>query len=157
MSMEMPQPTEAHRRLAAFEGTWEGDEVLHSGPMRPVAARARGRYVFRMGCGGFFLLLDYEETQDGAPLYGGHGVYGHDAKLGAYTAHWFDTMGGWYETAARGVFEGNVLTFALASPRGAARYVYELAGPDEMTFTIHVKGPSGAFEPFMSGRYRRTG
>ncbi|MCG3133460.1 MAG: hypothetical protein HMLKMBBP_00628 [Planctomycetes bacterium] len=154
--MQRPAPTPQHDRLAAFEGVWEGGEILHSGPARAVASRATARYEFRRSCGGFFLLLDYEQRQDGEVTYGGHGVYGFDAAKGTYTGQWFDTMGGFYETPSRGVFEGNTLTLVLANERFKARYCYEFVGADEMTFQIHVHAKSGVWEPYMSGRYRRA-
>lgn len=158
--MEMPKPTAHHDRLAVFEGTWEGDETLHAAPpMRPAASRARGRFVFRRSLDGFFLLLDYDEFQGGVRTYAGHGVYGYDPKQGTYTGHWFDVMGGFYESPARGRFDGAAsdrLVFQLQGPFGHARFTYEALAPDAFAFTIETSQDAAAWTRFMEGRYRRV-
>lgn len=156
--MDLPRPTDQHRRLAAFAGDWEGDETLHAAPpMRPATTKARGRFRSRMAVDGMFLVVDYEEDRDGVPLYGGHGVYGYDAKAGAWTMHWFDRMGSAPERVIHGRFEGDVLTFEGHAPFGTVRYVYELHGPDTFSFAIRSSRDGGAtWQPFHEGRYRRV-
>lgn len=156
--MEMPRPAAAHERLAAFEGTWEGDETLHPAPpWRPEATRARGRFVNRRVLDGFFLQNDYEESRDGVVNFRGHGMYGFDAKDGTYTMHWFDSMGAPPAHVPRGRFEGNVLRFEADAPFGRVAYVYETLGADEFAFRIESSPDGGTtWRPFMEGRYRRV-
>ena len=157
--MEMPKPGPAHERLAVFEGTWEGDEILHPAPpWRPAPSTARGHFVIRRVLDGFFLRTEYEETRDGQAMIRGLGVYGWDAKGGTYTMHWFDSMGTPPTYVPRGTFDGNVLTFQGEAPFGRVRYVYEIVSPDEFTFRIDSSLDAGVtWNCFMEGRYRRTG
>jgi hypothetical protein len=55
--MEMPKPTEEHRRLHAFLGEWEGEEKLSPSPWGP-GATALGRSTCRLDLDGFFVIQD---------------------------------------------------------------------------------------------------
>lgn len=155
--MDMPKPTPQHDRLAAFEGTWEGEETLDPAPWNPVAKAARGRFVTKRILDGLFLQTDYEQRQGGAVAFRGHGVYGFDAKDGTYTMHWYDSMGSEPASVPRGRFEGDVLTFAADAPFGKVQYVYELHGADEFSFRIRTSADGGStWKRIMEGRYRRA-
>src|SRR5439155_24261629 len=79
----MPRPSDGHRRLAALGGDWAGEEVLHAlPPVQPTEGRAVGRFRSRVVAGGFFLVVDYAQSQVDAVLFEGHGVYGYDATAG---------------------------------------------------------------------------
>lgn len=153
--MDMPKPTPEHAKLARLAGTWVGPETLHPSPWEPTTRAAHGRCVMEMACGDFFLRSDYRETREGAPIYSGVGMYGYDAKGQRFTMHWFDSMGGSYETAAYGTFEGDTLRFTNQGPHGHARYTYVLLGPDEMTFAIETSPDGETWQPMMDGRYQR--
>lgn len=156
--MEMPKPTPQHDRLAAFAGTWEGDETLHPVPgVREEPHASRGRFVNRIVLDGLFLQNAYEQTQGGRVVFSGVGMYGFDVRGGTYTMHWFDRMGGAPETVVRGRFDGDVLTFAATAPFGQVRYVYTLHGPEEFGFAIATSKDGAAWTTFMEGRYRRVG
>ena len=156
MQPEMPKPTDAHRRLAAMEGTWEGDEVLHPSPWGPTKRAAHGRFVARMDMDGFFLVSDYVERQGGDVTYRGHGVYGYEPAKGTYSMHWFDSMGGVPAGVIAGKWEGDTLAFSAQAPFGQVRYVYTFPAKDEMTFAIESSKDGSAWSPFMEGRYRRV-
>ncbi len=66
--MEMPKPTEAHRRLHAFLGEWEGEEKLSPSPWGP-GGTAHGRSICRLDLDGFFVIQDYVEEKDGRTSY----------------------------------------------------------------------------------------
>ena len=68
--MEMPKPTEEHRRLHAFLGEWEGEEKLSPSPWGP-GGTARGRSTCRLDLDGFFVIQDYVEEKDGRVSYRG--------------------------------------------------------------------------------------
>jgi hypothetical protein len=153
-SMEMPEPTAEHERLAAFVGSWEGDEVLHPSPWSPERRAAIGRFSARMGVDGMYLITDYEEERDGAIVFRGHGVYGWDPRTGKYTMHWFDSMG-FPPSETLGTWEGDTLTFESRSDHGMARYVYELVDGG-YTFKILSSADGAEWKPLMEGSYRRA-
>lgn len=153
--MELPTPNENHEALSAFVGTWEGDEILYPSPFSPEERTATGRFVYRMGLDGFFLVSDYEESQEGDVTYRGHGIYGYDAQTDAYTMHWFDSMGGSYQKPAVGDFDGKTMQYRNVTPQGHARYTHTLDG-DEYHFKIEVSEEGETWTAFMSGAYRRA-
>lgn len=152
--MEMPTTGAEHERLAAFTGTWEGDETISPSPWGE-GGPARGRFEYRMGLNGFFLISNYTEEKDGSVVYAGHGVYGYDAANGCYTMHWFDSMGGSYHEPAKGTWHGNSLVFRNATPRGHGRYTHTI-GEGTYGFKLEVSKDGEAWSLMMEGSYERT-
>ena len=93
--MDLPKPSDPHRKLGKLAGKWAGEETLRpAGPWNPSAKKAKGTFDFREGADGFFLLADYDErVEGGKPGIRGHGVLGWDPKEKSYTLHWFDNFG----------------------------------------------------------------
>jgi hypothetical protein len=81
--MEMPKPTEEHRKLHVLAGDWVGDEKLSPSPWGP-GGPAVGRYRGRVDMDGFFVVQDYVEEKDGRTVFRGHGVFGYDAQAKEY-------------------------------------------------------------------------
>jgi Protein of unknown function (DUF1579) len=152
--MQMPQPSAAHAKLAAFVGEWVGEEILHPSPWAPEKHSAIGRSSNRMGVDGFFLINDYIEERDGEVVFRGHGVYGYDPKRQRYTMHWFDSMG-MPPNEMLGSWEGNTLTFQNRGEMGHSRYVYVLEGDDRYQFRIESSTDGQSWTPLMEGHYRR--
>jgi len=154
--MQVPTPTAEHRRLERLAGTWSGEETLFPSPWMPEERRAKGRLRARMEVGGLFLVTDYQEAQGGEVTFRGHGVYGWDPELRAYTMHWFDSMGGGGpQGPARGTWHEDTLTFERQGPEGWARYVYVLEAPNRLTFRIESSQDGSHWSTFLEGRYRR--
>lgn len=153
--METPKPTPEHESLAAFAGTWKGEETLYPSPFSPEERTAIGHCHMRMGLGGFFLIYDYEEAVAGEASYRGHGVYGYDPKEKHFTMHWFDSMGGSYVKPAVGGWEGRSLQFLNVTPEGHARYTHTLED-DVYLFKIEVSEDGENWTAFMSGEYQRV-
>ena len=156
----MPRPTEQHRRLAALEGVWTGEETLFPSPWLAEEARATGRFEARLALDGFFLSAWYEESRDGQVCFRGHGVYGWDERTRRYSMYWFDTMGGPGSSPTWGTWEGDTLAFEnageAAGRQGRSRYSYRFDGPDALTFRIEGSQDGTTWTPFMEGRYTRT-
>ena len=95
--MEMPKPTEEHRRLEKLAGKWTGEEKIHPTPWDPVGGPATSTWEAHVACDGFWLVADYVETRNGQVGYRGHGVYGYDRKERAWT------MLGWVRPWANAV------------------------------------------------------
>ena len=92
MQHEMPKPSEHHRKLAAFEGTFRGEEKLHPSPWGPGGA-ASARVTGRFEVDGLFLVQDYVEEKDGRAAFRGHSVFGWDDRQKTYAWYWFDSFG----------------------------------------------------------------
>jgi|GEM_PF-3960233 len=77
--MQMPKPTDAHRKLEKLAGSWHGEEQISPSPLDPVGGKAFGRLTNRLALDGFVVLQDYEQERDGVVNFRGHGVFGWDA------------------------------------------------------------------------------
>ena len=82
--MEMPKPTEAHRKLHALAGHWIGQETIPPCPWDPKGGTAVGHCDNRVGVDGFLLTHDYEQERDGRINFRGHGVFTFDAAQKCY-------------------------------------------------------------------------
>ena len=154
--MDMPKPTESHRRLARLAGRWTGTETMFPTPWAPNGGTADGVLESRLDCGELFLVSDYTQLKDGRPGFRGHGVYGWDEKDACYTMYWFDSMtAGGYTKVIRGRFEGDTLTFETSEPQ-RVRYVYRFEGDRNLVFRIESSADGASWNAFMEGRYSRA-
>jgi hypothetical protein len=150
-----------HQRLHRLAGEWTGEEMIYASPSDR-GGRASSRAIVRVEMDGFFIVSDYVEEREGAPLYRGHGVYGWDPAARAYTMHWFDSMGSMPATVARGqwIVRGDSdeeLTFEQRTHQGYARYSYRFTNADDVyIFRIESSRDGRAWLPFMEGKYRRV-
>jgi hypothetical protein len=154
--MEMPQPTEEHKRLDAFAGRFLGVERIHPSPWDPQGGTARATVDSRVACGGFCLVTDYVQKRGGRVSYVGHGVTGFDPKHRRYLQHWSDDISGMPPEAKPGVWDGDTLTFHSAGPQGRTRYVYRVAERGAYEFRIETSGDGVAWAPFLEARYVRA-
>jgi hypothetical protein len=153
--MEMPKPSEEHRRLALLEGTWSGPETLSPSPWGPGGA-AVGRSTCRMDLDGFFLIQDYVEEKDGRVVFRGHGVFGYDAQAKEYCWLWVDSMGFFPAAPSRGTWQGDTLTFHSTSPQGQGRYVYRFESARTYHFRIENSFDGGkTYTKLMEGTYHK--
>lgn len=153
--METPRPSQEHRRLSAFAGTWIGEETIHPSPWDPWGGPAVGRTEARMDLDGFYLITDYVEERDGHVRFRGHGVYGWDPVGACYTMSWFDSMGLDGGIRAAGHWVGDTLTFERSQGEVTARYVYQLEGEGRYTFRIETSADGTTWRVFMEGTYVR--
>ncbi len=153
--MDMPKPTEDHRRLHVLAGEWIGDEKLSPSPWGPGGA-AIGRSNCRVDLDGFWVVQDYVEEKDGRTTYRGHGVFGFDVQTKEYCWYWIDSMGFVPAGPSRGKWEGDTLTLISQSPRGQGRYTYRFENERTYHFRIENSFDGGkTFQTFMEGTYRK--
>ena len=157
MSKLAPEHTKLHR----LAGEWLGEEMVYPSGADP-GGRASSHTIGRIELDGFFVATDYVEEREGAAPYRGHGIYGWDAASASYTMHWFDSMGSFPTTVARGQWTepGGELTFEQRTHQGYARYVYRFAGAtglDVYLFRIECSRDGREYRPFMEGKYKRVG
>lgn len=152
--MDMPKPGPEHTRLFRLVGDWSGEEALSPSPWGPGGA-AQGRFRFRSGLDGMALLQDYEQEKDGRVAFRGHGVFLIEPGSGDVLWWWFDSVG-FPAEVARGRWDGEVLRLEKRTPRGEARYRFELSG-GTLEFEIENRFAGQAeFSSFMRGRYARS-
>jgi hypothetical protein len=152
--MQMPTPTDAHRKLEALAGRWKGDETLSPSPWDPVGGKAHGRVHNRSALDGFAVIQDYEQEQNGKVNFRGHGVFAYDQQKNRYTLHWFDSAG-MGASVFEGTFEGQVLTLTTASPQGQMRAIWDVSKPGKIISRMDVSGDGKKWDPFMEGTYLR--
>jgi Protein of unknown function (DUF1579) len=153
--MDMPKPSDFHKKLAALVGDWSGAETLHPAPWEPAGGTATGRVVNRWTIDGFALIQEYEQRRDGQVTFKGHGVFWWDPARQQYVMHWWDSMGG---TGAeyRGRFDGDVLMLSAPMPQGGrSRTSWRLTGPDSHVFLMEVSPDGENWHPAMEGRYTK--
>lgn len=137
--MDMPRPTDAHRRLEPLAGRWTGTETWHPSPISPEGSTAEGHVHNRLILGGFALVQDYEHVADGEVVLRGHGVFRFDASSGEVHLHWFDSSGA-PPNLYRGGFDGDRLVLTEQQEQGWVRAVFDLSEPDRHVFGMEVSG-----------------
>lgn len=101
-------PSEKHKVLQHFVGTWATASKAWMGPGKPV--EATGTAEVKPIMDGRFVQEDFTGTFMGRPFVG-HGVTGYDLTKDKYTNFWVDNMGSWF-TVSEGTLDatGKVLT-----------------------------------------------
>lgn len=153
--MEVPKPTDEHKKLHRLAGDWIGEEKFHPMPWDPDGGLGASKTTTRLGLDGFFVIMDTEQKRGGVVTYRGHGVFGWDSVQKKYTMHWFDTMGHDPGTPATGTWDGNLLTFQHQHAMGHGRYQYEFVDQDHYKFKMERSSDGKDWMPFMDGAYRR--
>ena len=156
--MEMPMPTESHKKLERLSGDWIGEEVMQPSPWAPQGSKATGRTTSRIALNGFVLIADYEQQLGGQVTFTGHGVYTYSAEEQCYALYWFDCMGG-QPNIFKGSFEGNVLTL-VSDESGAggprfSRTTYDLKIPGELKSRMEISQDRKDWKLFMEAAYTR--
>jgi hypothetical protein len=154
--MEMPKPTEAHKKFALLAGRWSGQEQIHPSPWDPHGGKAVGRSDNRIALDGFVLLHDYEQERNGAVSFRGHGVLSFDAAEQCYCLHWWDSMG-FPTNAFKGNFEGQVLRMSYVGPQGHNRVTWDFSQTGRYRFKMDVSPDGQQWHTFMEGDYSRQG
>lgn len=155
-TMTMPKPTVAHRQLERLVGTWRGEERLYPSPFAPQGGVAVGHVWNRVALDGLAVIEDYEQEQDGATAFRGHGVFRWDENERSYSLHWFDSMG-MPPSEFRGELADDVLTLVAAGPEGMVRAIWELRRADQYVYRMQVSPDGANWFPFMEGTYVREG
>ena len=154
--MDMPKPSEAHRKLDLLVGTWEGEEIMHPSPWAPQGGKAMGKVVNRPALDGFNVIQEYVQTDRGKATFLGHGVFEYNPKESCYVMHWWDNFGG-MGSQFRGHFEGKVLTVTNQGEMGHSRAIFDLREPGVYVFKMDMSQDGKNWATFMEGTYRKKG
>jgi hypothetical protein len=153
--MEMPQPTDAHRRLDTLVGRWRGEERMLPSPWDPKGGTAVGRVRNLAALDGFAVVQDYEQERGGgAVTFRGHGVFRWDVTANEYVLHWFDSLG-LDPNEFRGTFDGDVLTLVSRGAQGLTRAVFDFGERGRYSYRMDVSGDGAQWAPMMTGEYAR--
>jgi Protein of unknown function (DUF1579) len=149
-----PVPLEEHRRLAAFAGEWNGDEMVY--PSRWTAGGpATAHVVARIDLNGFYLIQDTHQTRDGKESFATHGVFTYDREDRLYKLFWHDSLGYFPPSPASGIWHDKTLTLVRGSLRGNARHVYEAVDDSTYTLKIQFSPDAEGWADVLTGVYRR--
>ncbi len=142
--MEVITPSENHKRLDGFAGSWEtATTIWMQGPGNPPTV-TKGTAEIKWILGGRYLQQEIKGEMMGKPL-NGVGFTGYDNFNKKYVSFWIDDM----STAmlvSEGGFDqfGKVLTTygKMDEPMTGehdknVKYVSRFAGPDKFIFEIH--------------------
>jgi len=156
--MDMPQPTDAHKKLARLAGRWSGEETMFPSQWDPKGGTATGRTNARVALGDFAVLSDYEQERDGQVVFSGHAIWTVDPhdKEHACVLYWFDSIGMGLETF-RGSWKGDVLTVRSRNPMGHARLTYDASNPKVMKSRMETSQDGESWSPMFEGTYHRQG
>ena len=152
--MQMPKPTEAHKKLERLTGKWKGEEKMYPSPWDPNGGMAVGRVNNRPALDGFTVVQDYEQERNGAVSFRGHGVFSYNAMQQCYVLHWWDTMG-MPPNEFKGTIEGNILTMTDKNSQGLNRAVFDLRQEGKYNFKMEVSQDGKQWHTFMEGNYNR--
>lgn len=156
--MVITQPTTSHKKLELMAGTWSGEETCHPSPWNPALKKVHGRSVHRVAMGGFHVLGDYEQVENGEVGFTGHAVYSFDEATEDYVCHWFDSM--WSGASVlRGKWEGDVLTMTNHDPKfGHCKLIYRMGELEQgrYSFRMEMSQDGEEWNVCMEGDYRRA-
>ena len=154
--MEMPKPTDAHRKLERLAGRWSGEERMSPSPWDPKGGTAIGRVNNKVALDGLAVVQEYEQVSGGATTFRGHGVFRWDANEKCYVLHWFDSMG-MAPNDFRGDFKGNVLTMTDKNPRGQNRATFDFTQDGKYGFKLEMSQDGKQWMTMMEGQYSKQG
>jgi len=154
--MDMPQLSEAHRKLQRLAGSWTGDETIHPSPWDPQGGPATGRVQNRSVLCGFAVVQDYEQQRGGRTSFEGHGVFRYDTVKRDYVLYWFDSFG-MPPNEFRGDFEDDVLTMIARDHQGHSRATFDFGKTDRYTFRMEVSPDAESWSTIVEGSYSRVG
>lgn len=150
--MEMPKPTDAHRKLQKLVGNWHGEERIFPSPWDSQGGTAIGRVQNRLALDGFVVVQDYEQERGGSVNLRGHGVFSWEATEQCYVMHWWDSMG-MPPNVFRGNFQGDVLILTSKDQHGHSRATFDYHEQDRYSFKMEVSQDGNQWYTFMEGSY----
>jgi hypothetical protein len=152
--MEMPKPTEAHRKLNSLAGRWVGQEKMFPSPWDPKGGTAVGHCHNRLAVDDFVIVHDYEQERNGTISFRGHGVFSYDPAEKSYVLHWWDSMG-MAVNVFKGDFEGNTLRMLCREVQGTSRGTWEFLDASHYRFRMEMSPDGRQWMTLIEGNYTR--
>ena len=149
--MEMPKPSDHHKKLQKLAGQWKGEEKMYPSEWDPKGSVAQGTNAAHVALDGFAVVSDYHQEKNGQVTYMGHAVWTYDAKQSCYVLHWFDSMGSPAEVF-KGSFENDVLTVSHGGPMHA-RLTYDFSNARQLKTRMEMSQDGQTWNKFFDGTY----
>ena len=159
----MNAPTEDHRRLESFAGTFRAQVKLWMGPGDPSVLT--GVMVNELDLNGLFLVQTYTGDGDDGPFgkFAGRGFWGYNSINGRWEGVWIDNASPMMQTES-GTLDasGRVWTMTGELPNPSTgdtmtkRTVITLVDDDHHMMETYFGGPQGESKA-MEITYERTG
>lgn len=157
---KMAEPTEAHRKLAPFAGTFRAEVRIWMGPGEPNVST--GKMVSSWDLGGRFLKQEYKGDPNEGPFpdFEGRGYWGYNKSTERYEGFWIDNASTMMQNEVGGLDEsGRVWTMVgeVTGPQGKAtkRSVITLDDDDHHRMEMYFDSPDGESKG-MEIRYERA-
>jgi hypothetical protein len=150
-----PTLTPDHKRLAAFAGEWNGEEVIAPSRWREEAGPAQATVSARVELDGFYVVQEYRQEKDGRTTFRAQGLFTFDREDRLTKLFWFDSLGYVPQGPASGVWRDDTLILLRPSLRGAARHIYRFTGADAYEHQIQFSPDNEGWSEVLSGTYRR--
>lgn len=155
--MESPKPGAHQERLDRFCGNWQGSVTVPPNPQAPDGMSAESRVRTTRELGGWFVLMDYQQTQPGGKVYTARGVVGYDGENGQYTFYWFDSDGWNPGAPALGNWEGDCIAFEHVSSMGHSRMTFDFTGGHGYEFTMDASPDGRQWTRLMNESFKPAG
>lgn len=153
---EMPQPTEAHKKLERLAGNWSGEETMMPSPWDPKGGKATAKISSRVALSGFVVVGDYEQHRDSVCTFQGHSVWTWNAQDACYQLYWWDSIGV-PVNIFKGNFNGDTLTMTCVDHQGHSRLTYQFTGPSSLRSTMEMSQDGKNWMKLFEGAYERQG
>jgi hypothetical protein len=134
--MEVPKPTDAHRKLQELVGTWKAEEKM-----------------FPPGDPKGVMVVSHANNRSALD---GHGIFTWDPTLQLYVLYWFDSM----EPVAnvlQGSFDNKKLTMTNKSQQGYTRASWEIISDKSYTYKLESSSDGNQWQAMVEGSYSRIG
>ena len=157
--MKFATPGEAHKKMAALEGSWDAKVKQWMAPGAPPSESA-ATADFKVILGGRYMTQSFSGSMMGQP-FSGYGVSGYDNFKKVTQTVWMDTFGtamlvmtgGWDASGAL-TETGAMDDFMTGKPmtvKGSMR----VADNDHMTYEMWMSGPDGKMYKDLEINYTR--
>ena len=152
--METPKPDANHDRLERFCGSWSGTVTVPPNPQLPDGMTTESRAETTRELGGWFVRMNYEQTQPDGNVYTALGVIGYDGEQGNYTLYWFDSEGWNPGTPAIGQWDGDCVVFEQVSSMGHSRMSFDFSRDDGYDFAMDTSQDGQQWSRLMNESFR---
>lgn len=157
--MKFATPGEAHKKMAALEGSWDAKVKQWMAPGAPPSESA-ATADFKMILGGRYMTQSFSGAMMGQP-FSGYGVSGYDNAKKATQTVWMDTFGtamlsmtgGWDASGAL-TETGTMDDFMTGKPM-TVKGQMRVADNDHMTYEMWMTGPDGKMFKDLEINYTR--
>lgn len=150
--MSMPKLGPEHEKLKVFLGEWRGKETMYPSQWMPQGGVRDAAISNRLALGGFAVVQDYAQLENGQPVYEGHAVIAKSPWGAGYQMHWFDIFA---PSIFEGEFDGVRGVFVSESPMSKTRATFDFSTAGEYRFMMETSQDGETWSPMVDGEYSK--